>query len=122
MANQVVDDCGIRQRRRISQAVQLIRGDFTQNATHDLARAGFWQAWRPLDNVDFGDRTDLVSDLLHQLVLQVVRTFLAGHQCDIGIDALAGEFVWVADDGCFGDLWVQDQSRFPRDRDGGRRC
>ena len=49
--DQIVDDRGICQCGGVAQGSKIVFGDLAQDATHDLAGAGFRQARGPLDDI-----------------------------------------------------------------------
>ena len=55
---------------------------------------------------------DLLAHPADQFLPQLVGRLLAGHQRDIGVDALALDVVRIADHGGFRDLRMRDQRRF----------
>ena len=110
--DEIVDHRRIGQRRGVAEVGEIVLGDLAQDAPHDLAGAGLRQAGRELDEVGLGDRADLLADPLDQFLAQRVVASLAGHQRDIGVDALALDGVRIADDGGLRHLVVGDQRRF----------
>ena len=50
--------------------IGLPSGDFSQDAAHDFARAGFGQAITKLDMIGLGDGADIGFDVINQLVFQ----------------------------------------------------
>ena len=70
--NQVVNDRWICKRGCVAKALQFVLGEFAQNAPHDFSGAGLRQTWRPLQQIDPGDRTNLGAHLFDQLVTQFI--------------------------------------------------
>src|ERR1700737_687036 len=89
MLDQINDHSGMGPRRSVAECARLIFRDLAQDAAHDLARAGFRQARRKLKKISGGDRTDVLPPPPPQLLAQLLAGLGAGHQRDIGIDALA---------------------------------
>ena len=55
---------------------------------------------------------DFLAHPVDQFLAQILGRLLAGHQRDIGIDALALDVVRIADDGGFRHFRMRDQRRF----------
>ncbi len=109
LLDEVVDHGGVGEGRGVAEAAELVLGDLAQDAAHDLAGARLGQAGRELDEVGRGDRADLLAHPGDELLAQVLARLLAGHQRDVGVDALALDVVRVADDRGLGDLRVGDE-------------
>src|SRR5262249_15793389 len=97
VADEVIDHGRIGQSRGVAEVAVLIFGDLAQDSSHDFAGARFWQARRELDQIRRGNRSDLLADPSHQFLAQVFSRLFAGHQGDIGVDALTFDVVRVTD-------------------------
>ena len=109
VADQILHNTGVGQGRGIAQAIQLIAGNLAQDAAHDLARAGFWQARRPLHELGTGKGADLIGNKGLQLLDQLLARLDTVHRGDVDIDALALDVVRAAHHGGFGNGVVQYQ-------------
>ena len=112
VVHQIVDHRRIGQRRGVAEIAVFVLGDLAQDAAHDLAGARLRQAGRELDQVGRGDRADLLAHPADQFLAQVLARLLAGHQRDIGVDALALDVVRIADDGGLRHFRMRDQRAF----------
>src|ERR1700712_4759355 len=86
--HQIIHDRGIGQGRGIAEAARFVLGDLAQDAAHDLAGTGFWQAWGELDLVGRGDRADVLAHPGDQFLAQRVGRLNSGHERHISVDAL----------------------------------
>jgi len=98
VVDQIVDHGGIRQGRGVAEIAELVLGDLAQDAAHDFSRTRLRQARRELDEIGRRDRADLGAHPLHQFLAQRLGRLFAGHQGDIGVDAVAFDVVRIADD------------------------
>src|SRR5258707_6615555 len=109
VADEVVDDARVGERRGVAEIAVLVFRDLAQNSAHDLARAGFWQAGRELNEIGRGNRADFFSHPGDQFLAQLVARLFAGHQRDIGINALPFDVMRIADDGRLRHLGMRHQ-------------
>ena len=72
----------------------------------------FGRFGRELDQIGRGDRTDLLAHPVGEFLAQLFGRLLAGHQRDIGVDALAFDVVRIADHGGLRHFRMRDQRRF----------
>ena len=86
--------------------------DLAEDAAHDFARAGFREAWCPLQPIGASDGADFFADPLDEFFLQRVRRLLAQVQRDIGVDALALDIMRGTHDSTLSDFWVGDEGAF----------
>src|SRR5271169_5450368 len=89
MGDEVVDHSGVGERRGVAETAGLVFGDLAQDAAHDFSRARLRQVRRKLDEIGRGDRSDLLAHPRGKFLAQIFGRLFAGHQRDIGIDALA---------------------------------
>ena len=101
MFQQLLHDGRIGERGDIAEVLHVIGSYFTQDAPHDLARAGLRQAGGPLDNIGRGDGADAMANQRAQFLAQLFARNNVGFQGDIGINALPLDGVWEADHGHF---------------------
>jgi hypothetical protein len=59
----------------VAEIADVVFGDLAQDAAHDFAAAGFWQAGRPLDDVGRRCWADFVAHHLHEFALEIVAWF-----------------------------------------------
>ena len=109
---QLCHDAWIGKGRGITQFIDSILGDLSQNSSHDLTASGLWQAIRKLEFVRRGDGTDNGSDMVHKLFLQVVALLYSRFQGNKGVDALSLDVMGVSNDGCLCDSRMGDESAF----------
>src|SRR5262249_266928 len=95
VADEVVDHGRVAERRGVAEIAVLVFGDLAQNSAHDLSRARLRQAGRELNEIGRGDRADLLAHPGDQLLAQLFAWAFAGHQRDVGVDALALDVVRV---------------------------
>ena len=110
--DEIIDHGRIGQRRGVAEVAILVFGNLAQDSSHDLARAGFRQAWCELDQIGRGDRPDLLAHPADQFLAEVFARVFARHQGDIGVDTLAFDVVRVADDGCFRHFRMSNERAF----------
>jgi hypothetical protein len=65
--DEIIDHGGIGERRGIPEASGFVLRDLAQDAAHDFAGTGLWQARRELDLVGRGDRPDVLAHPGNQL-------------------------------------------------------
>ena len=100
------------QRGDVAQILRLLRGDFTQDASHDFTAARFRQRVGEMDDIGRGDGPDALPYVHEQAVAQVGVDDRSLFDGDVGIDALALHRLRVPYDGCFCDLRVRDERAF----------
>src|SRR5688572_28726217 len=74
---ELIDDGRVGQGRDIAEPGRLPLGDLAQDAAHDLAGTGLGKGWCELDPLGRGDRPDLASNLLVELLPEVLVAFFA---------------------------------------------
>eukprot|EP01136_Pigoraptor_vietnamica_P034612 Opistho-1_new@98791 len=111
---QLFQDRGVLQGRGVLRDA-LALGHRTQQAPHDLARAGLGQVVAEADVLGLGDRTDLLGHMVAQLLgdgLGLVARGAGALEHDEGADRLARGVVGAADHGRLGhQLGAADQGR-----------
>src|SRR5660397_162537 len=107
---QVLDHGRISQGGDISQLIHFISRDLAENAPHDLAAPGLGQCRSPLDEVRSRNGSDLLADMLDQLIPQRFSGLHPGIQGDVSVNALTLDLMREADYGRFGHGVVTDQS------------
>src|SRR5499427_8464826 len=109
VADEIVDYGRIGERRGVAEIAVLVFRDLAQNPAHNLSRARLRQSGRELNEIGRGDRADLLAHPGDQLLAQLFAWAFAGHQRDVGVDALALDVVRVADDGGLRHLGMRHQ-------------
>src|SRR5574338_952477 len=109
---EIVDDAGIGQGRRVAEPALRTFRNLAQDAPHDLAGSGLGQRWREVDFVRGGERADVLADLLVQLFSKLAAALFAGDQRYERIDGLPLDVVRIGDHGRLGDLWMRHERAF----------
>ena len=87
--NQMLHHTRVSQCGNIPQALIFSRGNLAQDPPHDLARAGFRQPRRPLDDIRRGNRADLPAHPVFQFQAQLLVRLFTVFQGDIDINTLS---------------------------------
>mmetsp|Transcript_14968 Transcript_14968/g.26000 ORF Transcript_14968/g.26000 Transcript_14968/m.26000 type:complete len:216 (+) Transcript_14968:1073-1720(+) len=114
--NQLLHNGRIRQCRNITQFINIhffaLFGNLSQNSSHDLARAGFWQPSSEMNHVGCSNRSDFFSNQGDEFFAKLLRRTLTHIQSHIGIDTLAFDVVTHTDHGGFRHMLVKHQGGF----------
>lgn len=102
--------CSFLERREVS-FIHSLRASF-EHPPHDLAASRLGKACNKFNRFGFGDRADLMNNVLFQLLPQDIVCFDASPEDDIGMDRHPLDLMREADHGRLCNRRMADQGRF----------
>jgi hypothetical protein len=98
--------------RSITKLVFLTRQNLSQNSTHDLPASSLRQVGNDEDSLWCCKRTNALSDLQNEVLLQLVIDLVSILDCHECVDGLSSQFIVNTDDCGFCNCMMLDQGCF----------